>query len=98
MKKEAYLPVKADRPSPHSEQVPSAVLMPRQIVMRLVGVDQLAVNGAENGAVAKMKQRNDSRRVGAELETEQTGAGKRRDRDEDDQRHAGCKDDAAQEG
>src|ERR1044071_1001915 len=50
-----------------------------KMLARLVGIDQLAVDRAENSTIGKMKQRDHHGREEAQLETEKSRAGEWRD-------------------
>src|SRR5438552_16048872 len=51
-----------------------------KMLARIVGVDRLAVDRAQNGAVGEVKQRDHERREGSEPQAEEAQAGHRRDR------------------
>src|SRR2546423_12476269 len=93
--KKAYLPGRQIGRRPTPIQVLTVRLM-SEMLARFVGVDQLAVDRAQNGAVGEVKQRDRERRKDAKLEAEKARAGHRRDREHHDQRGTACEDNTTQ--
>src|SRR2546423_7834582 len=93
--KKAYLPGRQIGRRPTPIQVLTLRGM-SEMLARFVGIDQLAVDRAQNGAVGEVKQCDHDRRKGAELEAEEARAGERRDGEHYDQRSTACENDTAQ--